>query len=441
MIQPSERTSLFIGVDIPSDDVITNCMHCGLCLPTCPTYALTGLERSSPRGRIQLIKAVADGELAMSEGFVDEMNFCLDCQACETACPAGVRYGSLVEAARAQIFQQGAEPRTTRWLKRFLLGWVFSRQQRLHALAVVLRWYQRSGLAWFLERSGMLQLVSSRLAKLQPLAPTISTTFSSDVLAEYLPAYGSRRFRVGMLTGCIMDVAYGDVNAATVELLRKHGCDVITPRGQACCGSLTAHNGDMESARLMATRLLDLFSTANVDHVVLNSAGCGAFLKEYGHLFAGDPERTEQALWLSARTLDITEFLSRHGFQPTSTPRGGREGGRLRVAYHDACHLAHSQKVTLEPRELLARIPGIELVELPEASWCCGSAGIYNIVRHEDAMQMLDRKIQNIVSISPDVLVTGNPGCMLQIHYGLTQRGLNVRIVHTASFLNEACVS
>ncbi|MEK6650791.1 MAG: 4Fe-4S dicluster domain-containing protein, partial [Bacteroidota bacterium] len=176
MIQPSERTSLFIGVDIPSDDVITNCMHCGLCLPTCPTYALTGLERSSPRGRIQLIKAVADGELAMSEGFVDEMNFCLDCQACETACPAGVRYGSLVEAARAQIFQQGAEPRTTRWLKRFLLGWVFSRQQRLHALAVVLRWHQRSGLAWFLERSGMLQLVSSRLAKLQPLAPTISTT-------------------------------------------------------------------------------------------------------------------------------------------------------------------------------------------------------------------------------------------------------------------------
>ncbi|MCU0452104.1 MAG: (Fe-S)-binding protein [Bacteroidetes bacterium] len=435
----SSGPKAFAGVDIPSDDIITNCMHCGLCLPTCPTFQLTGLEKSSPRGRIQLIKAVAEGKLGLTEGFVEEMNFCLDCQACETACPAGVRYGSLVEAARAQIFIQGAESWTSRRLKRFLLGWVFADQSRLKILAILLRWYQRSGLAWFVQKSGFLNLISRRLAATQGLAPQIRLEFSSETLAEVLPAYGERRFRVGMLTGCIMDVAYSDVNLATVELLRQHGCDVVTPRGQACCGSLTAHNGDMDAARAMAKNLLDAFSGQQVDHIVLNSAGCGAFMKEYGHLFAEDPQRKENAAALSAKCLDLTQFLARHGYRPTTTPKGASHGRALRVTYHDACHLAHTQRVTVEPRTLLAMIPGIEFVELPEASWCCGSAGIYNVVRYDDAHHILERKLNNIMSIKPDVIVTGNPGCMLQIEHGLRQEGLNIRIVHTAAFLHEAC--
>lgn len=433
------RTSAFAGVDIPNDDVITNCMHCGLCLPTCPTYQITGLERSSPRGRIRLIKAAAEGEIGLTKGFVEEMNFCLDCQACETACPAGVKYGSLVEAARAQIFAQHAEPWTSRMAKRSLLGWVFARQSRLKVLAVLLRMYQRSGSAWLVEKSGFLRLFSKRLAKTQSLAPVIRSSFSSDTLPEVLPAYGERRFRVGMLTGCIMDVAYSDVNAATVEVLRKHGCEVVTPRGQACCGSLTAHNGDMESARHMARELLRIFSAHEIDYIVLNSAGCGAFMKEYGHLFAGDAEWSSKASWLSGRCLDLTQFLSRHGYRPTRRP-GGAQGDRpLRVTYHDACHLAHTQKVTQEPRSLISSIPGIQYLELPEASWCCGSAGIYNVVRYDDARQFLDRKLKNIGSIQPDVIVTGNPGCMIQIEHGLRRSGLNARIVHTATFLHEAC--
>jgi glycolate oxidase iron-sulfur subunit len=236
-----------------------------------------------------------------------------------------------------------------------------------------------------------------------------------------------------------MDVAYSDVNAATVELLRKHGCEVLTPKGQACCGSLTAHNGDMDAARAMARNLLQLFSAVTVDYIILNSAGCGAFMKEYRHLFAGDPEWAQKAADLSGKCLDVTQFLARHGYHPTSAPAPETNGRPLRVAYHDACHLAHTQKVTMEPRALLASIPGIECVELPEASWCCGSAGIYNLVRYDDASQFLERKLKNIVSVMPDLIVTGNPGCMLQIEHGLRQTGLNVRIVHTATFLNEAC--
>ena len=437
--QTSPTKSGFVGVDIPSDDVITNCMHCGLCLPTCPTYAITGLERSSPRGRIRLIKAVAEGTLPLSPGFVDEMNFCLDCQACETACPAGVRYGSLVESARAQIFFQKADSKVSRGLKKLFLGWLFSRHDRLKVLAVFLRWFQRSGLAWFLDRSGVMRLAAPRLAKLQPLAPVISAKFSSETLAEVLPAIGERGFRVGMLTGCIMDVAYADVNTATVEILRRHGCEVWTPRGQSCCGSLTAHNGDMESAKSMAQRLIGLFSAGEFDHIVVNSAGCGAFLKEYGHVFAHDPAFAPKASELARKTLDLTEFLALYGFHPTTTPRAAGISRPLRVAYHDACHLVHTQKVSLQPRSLLKQIPGIDVVELPEASWCCGSAGIYNVTRYEDAVQILNRKIDNIESVKPDVLVTGNPGCMIQIQHGLALRGLNVRVAHTASFLHDAC--
>lgn len=440
MAPPSTtRASSFVGVDIPSDDVITNCMHCGLCLPTCPTYVITGLEKSSPRGRIRLIKAVADGTLPISPGFVEEMNFCLDCQACETACPAGVRYGSLVESARAQIFVQEAEKRWPRWLKKFFLGWVFSRHERLKIVAILLRWYQRSGVAWFLDRSGLLRLVSARLAKLQGLAPVISAHFSSESLREVIPAIGERRFRVGMLTGCIMDVAYADVNAATIELLRKHGCEVWTPRGQSCCGSLTAHNGDMESARHMAERILSQFAAGEWDLIVMNSAGCGAFLKEYVHLFPGEQEKKASAARISAHTLDLTEFLALYGFHPTSVPMRKGIDRPLRVTYHDACHLAHSQKVTVQPRQLLKQISGIEYLELPEASWCCGSAGIYNIARYEDAVQFLNLKLDNIKAISPDIVVTGNPGCMLQVQHGLAEHGLKVEVVHTASFLNEAC--
>ena len=432
------RISAFAGMDIPNDDLLVQCMHCGLCLPTCPTYALTGLERSSPRGRIRLIKAVADGDLAISPSFMEEMNFCLDCQACETACPAGVKYGALVEAARAQMYQGGFESATATLMKRVFLRWTFLRQGRLKFAARLLRAYQRWGIQWILERSGLLRLVSRRLHDVQPLSPRISDAFTSDSYPEIVTAAGPARHRVAFLTGCLMDVAFADVNADTIALLRHHGCDIVIPRGQACCGSLQAHNGDMIGARAMARSNIRLFASLKVEAIIMNSAGCGAYMKEYGHVFRDDPELAADAAAVAARVKDITEYLSDIGFQPSDDAAGGPFAGKC-VTYHDACHLAHTQKVTQEPRQLIRQVPGITYAELPESTWCCGSAGIYNVVRFDDASRFLDRKLENIRAIRPDIIVTGNPGCMLQIQYGLHRDGMNVTLLHTATFLRRAC--
>ena len=428
--------SAFRGVDIPNYDVVTNCMHCGLCLPTCPTYALTGLETSSPRGRIRLIKAVAEGDLSITDGFIREMNFCLDCQACETACPAGVRYGSLVEAARAQIFQGRFEGVLMRVTKRMLIGWTFARQGRLKALARLVRGYERSGLGDFLRRSGMFKALMPMLEELEPLSPKIADKFSSDLLDEVIRPRGEARYRVGFLTGCIMDVAFADVNIDTVQLLLHHGCEVVVPRGQRCCGSLQAHNGDREAARRLARENIALFDRDDLDYIVMNSAGCGAFMKEYGEVFKEDRNLGPRAARVSRKVKDITEFLLETGYRPAQ--RGNGLSGK-RISYHDACHLVHTQKVAQQPRELLKMIPSVEVVELPESTWCCGSAGVYNIVHHEDSMKLLDRKIDNIRKVRPDILVTGNPGCLVQLAYGLRREGLAIELMHTATLLRRAC--
>lgn len=433
-----QQASAFQGIDVPSYDAIVNCMHCGLCLPTCPTYALTGLEKSSPRGRIRLIKAVADGELPITQGFVDEMNFCLDCQACETACPAGVKYGSLVEAARAQIFQGGYDSPVSSLAKNVLLDWVFRKQSRLKTLARGLRLYEHSGLKWLLNRTGLLKSLSRKLYNLQPLSPSISATFSSDVLPEVIRPKGKPKFRVGFLTGCIMDVAYADVNLDTIQLLLHHDCEVVLPKGQACCGSLLAHNGGREAAREMARHNIEVFEKERLDYIVMNSAGCGAFMKEYGHVFAEDKEYSKRAEAISLKIKDITEFLAETGFKPMEAAESSMLKGK-RITYHDACHLVHTQKVSQQPRKLLKDIAFIDFIELPESTWCCGSAGIYNIVQYDDSMKLLERKIENIKKVHPDIIVTGNPGCLIQIQHGLEQQGIKIELMHTATFLRRAC--
>ena len=452
MSRVEKTVSPFHGVDIPDYDVLTNCMHCGLCLPVCPTYALTGLEKSSPRGRIRLIKAVADGDLPITEGFVREMKFCLDCQACETACPAGVKYGSLVEAARGQIFAGGHEGFAVGVVKKAMLEWTFLRQNRLKALARLMKVYEQSGMKWFLQKTGALKIFSRKLDAIQPLSPSISSEFSSDVLPEAIHPSGKPRYRVGFLTGCIMDVAFADVNLDTINLLLHHDCEVIVPRNQACCGSLQAHNGSLEAARQMARSIIELFDREQLDYIVLNSAGCGAFMKEYGHIFVDDAQWGARAHRVSSKVKDLTEFLFETGYWPTKparelfTTKGYSAVAPLlrslkgkRITYHDACHLVHTQKVSQQPRELIKAIPGIMYTELPESTWCCGSAGIYNITHYDDSMKLLDRKVENIEMVQPDIVVTGNPGCMLQIQHGLRQKGLNIELMHTATFLWRAC--
>jgi glycolate oxidase iron-sulfur subunit len=383
------------------------------------------------------MKSVADGDLPLSDIFVEEMDFCLDCQACETACPAGVKYGELVEAARSDIAVQRRESWPRRTAKKFFLGWLLPKRQRLHNLAGIMRWIDRTGIREALRKSGLLALISKRLHSLEGLMPLISGAYSSNLLPDVFPPHGTQRFNVGFLTGCIMDVAFSDVNMDTVEVLRHHGCQVIVPRTQECCGSLHAHNGETAIAKELAAVNLAAFDDDSLDAVIMNSSGCGAFMKEYGHLFADSPQLAEKAQRLSRKVKDITEFLDETGFFPATTAPNVIAGKR--ISYHDACHLVHTQKISAQPRRLIQSVPGIEFREIQESTWCCGSAGIYNIVRHDDSMKLLDRKIANIRSADPDILVTGNPGCLLQIQHGLREGGRTITVMHTATFLRHAC--
>ena len=423
--------SNFIIRDLPSDDIITNCMHCGLCLPVCPTYSITGREKSSPRGRIRLIRSVADGSLDLTEGFVDEMNFCLDCQACETACPAGVKYGSLVESARNQIRLQSKESASTLAVKWIFLRNVISKNYLLKLAARLLGVYQSSGLEQVLKRSFVFKKLAPKLFRLQDLAPRIDGRFFSDMYPETVKPQGTPKYRVGFLSGCIMNVAFAKVHEDTVRVLLHHGCEVIIPKNQVCCGSLQAHNGDFDVARSLAKTNIDTFLEYELDAIVMNSAGCGALMKEYGEFFHDDAEYAEKGKLVASKVKDISEFLAEIGIKKPSKPFSHT------VSYHDACHLIHSQKISRQPREIINAIPGITYVELNESSWCCGSAGIYNIVRFDDSMKILDRKMEHVRATNAEYLVANNPGCLTQIEYGCKKNGVQMKVVHLATLLRE----
>jgi glycolate oxidase iron-sulfur subunit len=415
-------------------DILGQCIHCGLCLPHCPTYALTGLERSSPRGRIRLMKSVAEGEMPISEGFREEMEFCLDCQACETACPAGVQYGRLVEEARHTVHKHESPYSLRRLIQDSVFRHILPQRRNLRAIASLLRFYDQSGLRWFVEESGLLRNVFPSLHSVAQLSPNVSGSFSSHSLPERISPQGVPKYRVAFLVGCLMDAFYSQENIDTVELLLAAGCEVIVPVEQTCCGSLQAHYGDKEHAEKLAAVNSRVFAQHEYDAFVVNSAGCGAFLKNYAHLLK-ESELAAEASLLSKKTMDIAEFLVAISFDPSEVNDHPFVGKR--VTYHDACHLAHAQKITRQPRELIRSVPGIDYVELPESLWCCGSAGIYNIVRNEDSMKLLDRKMLNIEKISPDIVVTGNPGCLAQLNYGIRRNNSNVEVIHTATFLRR----
>lgn len=414
------------------DDVINHCLHCGMCLPVCPTYALSAQEQSSPRGRIRLIRSLADGTLELSRTFADEMEFCLDCQACQTACPAGVEYGELVEEARQWVADAGLEPFAARVAKRIILRGVLSSPFRTRLLGRLLRLYQRTGLREAVERSGILSLFSPSAEARHAMLPRASDAFFSDTSPELIRAKGKRRGAVAFLTGCVMDIAFADVHRQAVDLLAHNGYDVVVPRGQTCCGALHGHNGDLPEARRLARETVAAFSRVGADALVVDSAGCAAHIKAYGSLLSGDPAR-EAAAGLAAKTREITEFLFQIGFIP---PTNRCEAT---VTYHEACHLVHSQKISREPRAILASLPGAALDELPEATWCCGSAGIYNVTRFDDSMKLLDRKMRNIASTGADIVATANPGCHLHIEYGMRRAGLSMRVKHPVSLLHESC--
>lgn len=413
-------------------------MHCGLCLPTCPTYAATQLERHSPRGRIALMRAIADAELPLTQVFADEMYFCLGCLACTSACPAGVNYAELFEVARADIETQRALSTPKRdFIRWFTVKLIFTRPRMLRLLGRLLFLFQVSGLQKLVRRARLTCVLPHRLRELEPLTPVACRHFSDELIREIETPMRSR-YRVGMLTGCVQDLIYSDLNRDTVDVLLAHDCKVFTPRRQSCCGSLHAHNGELELAREMARRNILAMeqaagSLASLDAIISNAGGCGSHLKHYSHLLRADPEFAGRALLWSKKLKDIHEWLGQIGLRSPDC-----EAQPVRVSYHESCHLCHGQKISRQPREVLRAIPGVELVELPEASWCCGSAGIYNITQPEMSKQLLDRKLAHLQNTGAAVVASANPGCSVQLEAGLRQAQSSVSVAHPISLLAAA---
>ncbi len=414
-------------------------MHCGLCLPTCPTYDATKQEKSSPRGRIALMRAIADETLEPTAGFSWEMDFCLGCLACETACPAGVDYTLLFEMGRAEAARS---VKNRSWLRRlvrrFLLGWLFGEQSRLQLAARLVWFYQASGVQKLLRGLGIFYLLPKRWRELEAQTPPVRPPFSEVRIAEReMPAGATgAESKVAILTGCVQDVCFADVNRDTADALLAVGCVVQTPRGQGCCGSLHAHTGEWETAKARARELLDCFPESmliGLDAVITNAAGCGSHLKHYNRLLADDPEYATRAQLFASKVRDVTEYLAVR--LKTHSMRATSESPAIPLTYHDACHLCHGQKITQQPRELLAALPGYAYCELPEATWCCGSAGVYNLTQPEMSEQLLERKLEKIAQTGAKVVATANPGCLLQLRRGAKARGMDVEFVHPVTLL------
>jgi glycolate oxidase iron-sulfur subunit len=412
----------------PSREIIDQCVHCGFCLPVCPTYVLWNEEMDSPRGRIYLMKLAADGKSDMNPQWISHFDSCLGCMACMTACPSGVDYGKLIEATRAQIERNHHRSIAEKLYRRFIFS-TFTRPDRLRMLRLPLLAYQKSGVQALLRRTGILSLLPKKVRAMEALMPQLG---ASEFIPSVTPAQGSQRRRVGLLLGCVQREFFPQVNAATVRVLAAEGCEVVAPPDQPCCGALLVHAGEEASAIVLARKTIDAFESANVDTIITNAAGCGSNVKEYGHLLRDDPQYAARAKAFSSKCKDVTEFLA--GLKP----RAQRNPLKLRVAYHDACHLQHAQGIRSQPRSLLTNIPGIELVEIPESAVCCGSAGIYNLVQPDAANALGDRKAQLIAPLNVDVIATGNPGCLLQLQSALARSGRKIPVVHTVQLLDSS---
>ena len=408
----------------------TSCIKCGFCLPTCPTYRLTGNEAASPRGRIDLMQTVARGELAASDIF-EQLDFCLGCRACETACPAGVKFGTLLEAGRA-VARAGREGSPfSAWLHHVGLHTLLPSPWRLRLLASLLRFYQMNGLQRLLRTYGLLERLSPSLAAMEAMLPEVPSAAERRAVPTETAPHGDARGLVAILTGCVVPELLPQVNQATVRVLAVNGYRVLAPSAQRCCGALQAHAGELEKARELAQHNIIVFEATGAEWIAVNSAGCGATMKAYGHLLTDDPVFAARATTFSSRVRDVSEILAAEPLREPLKPMP------LRVAYDDPCHLLHGQNISEPPRLLLRQIPQLQLVDVPESDWCCGSAGIYNLVHTDTAQALLDRKIAHIASVQPQMIVTGNPGCILQLRQGVAQHGLSAEVLHPVEVLAQ----
>lgn len=406
-----------------------DCVHCGLCTASCPTYVELGDENDSPRGRIYLMRSVTEGRIDLSAEVRRHLELCLDCRGCETACPSGVQYGKLIEPFRVAMEQIGDGPKKSHdWFHRWILFGVFPYADRMRKLLIPARIAQRLGLVALADKSGLLRLLPGRLRQLVRMLPPPQR--SGSKLPAFLPAEGKRRARVALFTGCVSDAMFRHTNWATARVLQRNGCDVFVPQNQMCCGAIHFHSGASEPAQAFADANLAAFDYRDVDAVLVNVAGCGAMLKDYGHHWhdARQADRQEFA----AKVRDIHEFLDQLGIVP---PSGRLE---LKATYHDACHLAHAQKIREAPRRILAKIPGLELRDLPESDLCCGAAGTYNLTQPEMAQRLSKRKLANILKTGANTVVTANAGCLLQIAREARAQRQRLDIVHPMDLLDRS---
>jgi glycolate oxidase iron-sulfur subunit len=418
------------GFDVhhpPSSELISDCVHCGFCLPTCPTYQLWGEEMDSPRGRISLMKQVLDGD-PLDAIVAGHMDNCLGCMSCVTACPSGVQYDALIESTRAQIERNVKRPMREKALRSLIFS-LFPHPRRLAAMRGPLRVYQRSGVKGWVRRHHVLDRMPASIGAMEELLPPLA---AMEKVPTLTPAVGPKRARVGMLLGCVQREFFPGVNAATARVLAAEGCEVVAPRSQGCCGALSLHIGRESEALRRAKKLIEAFEAEDVDAIVINAAGCGSSMKDYGRLLADDPAWATRAVAFSAKCRDVSEILIELG--PVAT----RHPLPVLAAYHDACHLGHAQGVRSQPRELLAGVPELVVKEIADADICCGSAGVYNLIKPEPARELGDRKAANVLATGATLLITANPGCLMQVDSALRRQGQSIKLAHTIEVLDAS---
>ena len=422
----------FDGNCPPDPRLIDSCVHCGFCLATCPSYRVLGKEMDSPRGRIYLMDAINEGEIALNTATVEHFDSCLGCLACVSTCPSGVQYDKLISATRHQVERNYNRSLPDKLVRQLIFS-LFPNPDLLRILLFPLLVYQKLGISKVLQATGLIKAISPRLAAMESILPEITLKSFQDNLPDIIPAKGEKRYRVGVILGCVQRLFFSGVNEATVRVLTANGCEVVIPKSQGCCAALPEHQGQTEQAKVLARQMIDSFADTHVDFVIINAAGCGHTLKEYGHILADDPEYAEKAKIFAAKVKDSQEFLANVGLTAKLSPLTEKN---INLVYQDACHLLHGQKISVQPRQLLKQIPGVTLKEPIDAALCCGSAGVYNMLQPEVAEELGKQKAQNLINTGADLIASPNPGCSLQISKYL--QGKTISVMHPMELLDYA---
>jgi glycolate oxidase iron-sulfur subunit len=422
----------FDGNCPPDPKLIDSCVHCGFCLATCPSYRVLGKEMDSPRGRIYLMDAINEGEIALNTATVEHFDSCLGCLACVSTCPSGVQYDKLISATRHQVERNYNRSLPDKLVRQLIFS-LFPNPDLLRILLFPLLVYQKLGISKLLQATGVIKAISPRLAAMESILPEITLKSFQDNLPDIIPAKGEKRYRVGVILGCVQRLFFSGVNEATVRVLTANGCEVVIPKSQGCCAALPEHQGQTEQAKTLARQMIDSFADTHVDFVIINAAGCGHTLKEYGHILADDPEYAEKAKIFAAKVKDSQEFLANVGLTAKLSPLTDKN---LTLVYQDACHLLHGQKISVQPRQLLKQIPGVTLKEPIDAALCCGSAGVYNMLQPEVAEELGKQKAENLLNTGADLIASPNPGCSLQISKYL--QGKTISVMHPMELLDYA---